>query len=180
MQMRPDIQIQSMIKAMTDTVLPALDPENKLAQEQARLILGMLALMRKQLPVQFHFDCDELERLVGLSQALRALDIEAMDEELLCDEAQAQNVLAGARSSPTDVLASVRHLRRAIGQRVTRLYMAADSGGRARLEDLVLSVSREQLLRDRSLLLPQGWEPEPDALPEIETLLGMGACDQPA
>ncbi|MDH0639344.1 hypothetical protein N5O88_09740 [Pseudomonas sp. GD03721] len=181
MQMRPDIQIQSMIKAMTDTVLPALDPENKLAQEQARLVLGMLALMRRQLPIQFAFDCDELQRLIELSQALRALDIEAADEALLQDETQALNVLAGARTSPADVLASVRHLRSVIGQRVTRLYALADGDARARLQQLVLRSTREQLQRDRALLVQQGWEPDPDALPSIETLLGLPtAASQPA
>lgn len=181
MQMRADIQIRSMIKAMKDTVLPALDPENKLAQEQARLVLGMLALMRRQLPIQFRFDCDELERLIDLSQALRALDIDPMDEELIGEEAHALNVLDGARSNPADVLASIRHLRCVIGQRVTRLYALADSESRARLKELVVNVSREQLLRDRSLLLQQGWEPEPDALPAIETLLGVETANaQPA
>ena len=37
MQMRPLLLTQSMIKAMTDVVLPAIDPQNKLAHEQARL-----------------------------------------------------------------------------------------------------------------------------------------------
>ena len=42
MQMRPDIQIQSMIKALTDVVLPAVDADNKLAHEQTRLVIGLL------------------------------------------------------------------------------------------------------------------------------------------
>lgn len=173
MQMRPDIQIQSMIKAMTDTVLPALDPGNKLAQEQARLVLGMLALMRRQLPVQFAFDCDELQRLIALSQALRSLDVDVADEALRLDEVAALDVLSGAQSSPADVQASVRHLRSVIGRQVTRLYAVADDDARSRLQKLVLDCSQEQLLRDRALLVQQGWEPDPDVLPTIETLLGL-------
>jgi hypothetical protein len=32
-------------------------------------------------------------------------------------------------------------------------------------------MSREQLLRDRSWLLMQGWEPDPKSIPAIDTLL---------
>jgi hypothetical protein len=71
MQMRPALQIQSMIKAMMDVVLPAVDPSNKLALEQSRLVIGMLSLMAQQLPLQFRFDCDELSRLLKLAAALQ-------------------------------------------------------------------------------------------------------------
>lgn len=173
MLMRSDIQIQSMIKAMTDTVMPALNPDNAPAQEQAKLILGMLALMRTQQPVQFHFDCDELERLIGLSQALRELDSEGMDENVLRSETSAQQVLDGAKSSPDDLQTSIKRLRSEIGQRITRLYSSVDNSNKARLKELVLNTSREQLIRDRSLMLQQGWEAYPEKLPSIETLLDI-------
>ena len=180
MQMRPEIQIQSIMKAMSDTVMPALDPDNKLAQEQAKLIMGMLALMQKQMPVQFRFDCDELARLIGFAQGMQSLGIGATDAigPLEQDGETAKKVLAGAQSSPADVLASVKKLRSTIGSAVTQMNAAADAAGKARLKKLVLSVSREQLLRDRSLLLLQGWEPDPDKVPTIESLLGIPA--QPA
>ena len=173
MLMRPDIQIQSMIKALTDNIIPALPPENTPAQEQAKLMLGLLALMRTQLPLQFRFDCDELERLIGLSQTLREIDSEGMDEIMLQSEAEAKRVLEGARSSPADLQLSIRQLRSEIGQRITRLYPTVDSSDKARLQELIIETSREQLIRDRSLLLQQGWEPYPEALPSIESLLGI-------
>ncbi|SFQ33221.1 hypothetical protein [Pseudomonas borbori] len=175
MQMRPEIQIQSIMKAMSDTLMPALDPDNKLAQEQAKLIMGMLALMQKQMPVQFRFDCDELERLINFSQGMQSLGIDATDAigPLVQDAETAKKILAGAQSSPTDVLASVKKLRSTIGAAVTQMNAAADAAGKARLKQLMLTVSREQLLRDRSLLLMQGWEPDPDKVPTIESLLGI-------
>lgn len=173
MQLRPDIQIQSMIKALTDTVMPALDPDNTPAQEQAKLIVGMLQLMRKQLPIQFQFDCDELERLIGFSQSLREIDNESKDERVLQSEECAKRVLDGAGSSPEDLELSIKRLRSEIGQRITRLYSTLESSKQKQLKDLVLATSREQLIRDRSLLLQQGWEPDPEALPSIEKLLGI-------
>ena len=49
MIMRYDIQIETMIKAMVDTVAPAVDPLDRLAQEQARLVIGTLMLMAEQI-----------------------------------------------------------------------------------------------------------------------------------
>ena len=42
------------------------------------------------------------------------------------------------------------------------------------IEQRVLEYSKQQLLRDRALVVLQGWEPDPDALPSIESLLAEG------
>ena len=56
---------------------------------------------------------------------------------------------------------------------------AAGGGDKAALalvESTILSLSKEQLLRDRSLMLPQGWEPDPKAVPAIEELLKQASA----
>lgn len=176
MQMRPAIQIQSVIKALTDVVLPAVDPDNKLAQEQARLAIGLLKLMGEQLPMQFRFDCDELQRLIQcsrelLGQARGGSATRAAQAALEGVAKAAQLALEGARSSPQDVENSVRAMRAATGVLVTQVYRDGEPGSRAQVRDTVLAMSREQLLRDRSMLLMQGWEPDPQAIPPLDRLL---------
>lgn len=178
MQMRPEVQIQSMIKALTDVVLPAIDPANKLAQEQSRLVIGMLGLMARQLPLQFRFDCDELARLLRFAEDLQhhAGTGAATDRSLarLAEQATAAKaVLARAQAGPDAVLLAVRSLREASGAVVTAAFQEADPAGRARVQESVLSMSEAQLLRDRSWLLSQGWEPDPKAIPPIESLLAQ-------
>ena len=73
MQLRPEIQITAIVKAMKDVVIPAVDADNKLATEQAQLIVGLLTLMAHQLPRLFHFDCDELQRLIACASQLEAI-----------------------------------------------------------------------------------------------------------
>lgn len=70
MQMRPQIQLQAVIKALSDVVLAAIDPDNKLAIEQGKLSIGLLALLAQQLPMQFTFDRDELARLIATAGTL--------------------------------------------------------------------------------------------------------------
>ena len=168
MQLRPDIQIQSVLKAMNDVVLPALDPKNPLAQEQARLCMGMLSVMAAQLPLQFRFDCDELTRLLGLSNRLQQLDeVGRLAPQAIAslrqDTERAADVLARARAEPSEVLAAVRALRAACEK-----GEASETQG---LERAVLSASKEQLLRDRSWVLGQGWEADPKAIAPIESLI---------
>lgn len=173
MQMRSDIQLTALIRAMKDVVIPAIDPANRLAIEQSQLVLGMLALMQKQLPMQFRFDRDELSRLLrtadslaeacaaepGLSEAVRALaDVQR----------PARQRFAAATVDPSELYGDVVGLREAIGALVTRAGDAASPALMSQIERHVLDLSHEQLLRDRALMAPQGWEP---GLPAVETLL---------
>jgi len=176
MQMRPDLQIQSMIKALMDVVLPAIDPANKLAQEQARLVIGTLALMSKQLPLQFRFDCDELERLIAFSAELQQQSANAGSVATQCaalaeKTAAAADVLGRAQAGPAKVLNAVRELRAASGEVISAVFREADEATQDRVQRTVLAMSAAQLLRDRAWLLSQNWEPDPAAVPSIESLL---------
>jgi hypothetical protein len=183
MQLRPDIQIQSILKAMTDVVLPALDPNNQIAQEQARLCMGLLNVMAQQLPLQFRFDCDELTRLVALAKQMQPLPelarvSDATRQKLAEQTLQADNVLARAKAEPAEVLNAVRSLRALTGAVVQEACAQGDGSATAELERAVFDMSRQQLQRDRVWLLAQGWEPDAKALPALETLLapvGAGA-----
>ena len=122
MDIRPDIQIQSMIKAMVDVVLPAVDPEHKMAQEQARLIIGTLRLIAKRLPLAYRYDCDELRRYVAFACELGELMAEmgdAIDPDtrvrLKNLAASGAEVLDGARSDPSEIEDAIFELRAVVG-----------------------------------------------------------------
>ena len=176
MQLRADIQIQSVLKAMTDVILPALDPQNQLAQEQVRLCMGLLSVLRQQLPLQFKFDLDELKRQIALTE--RLLELAGGHEfgdhsvsKLQGEHAKAVDVLQRAKAGPDEVLAAVRALRSVTGE----LLQAEDlqkSPLCPAVDHAVLESSRAQLLRDRSWVLAQNWEANPAAIPPIDTLLG--------
>lgn len=176
MQSRSDIQIKSILKAMNDVVLPAVDPNNKLAQEQARLCMGLLGLMAKQLPLQYRFDCDELARLSAYAAELQKLakggqETTAALSTLQQQAGKAEALLERSRVSPQEVLDAVRGLREATGSLITSVYRDGDSGAQDRVQRATLAMSKEQLLRDRSWVLAQGWEADPKAIPPIEELL---------
>ena len=176
MQMRPEIQITSMIKAMKDVVIPALAGSNKLATEQAQLVMGLLSLMSSQLPVQFRFDRDELARLVEHTEALQSIPANdaataAAIKMMNAHRHEAVDVLDQCRRDPADLNRSIRDLRQSVSNLITTLAKTDDLESQLRVEKIVLELSKGQLLRDRSLLKLQGWEPNPAAVPDITTLV---------
>lgn len=176
MQMTPEVQIRSAVKALTDVVLPAVDPNNKLAQEQTQLVIGMLRLMGEQLPFRYRFDRDELTRLIAYSEKIRAAVQGAASTtkavtELSTATAAAQKALAGAITTPEELVQAVKRMRAATGEVATQAYRDGEPDSRSAIRDLVLELSEAQLLRERSMYLAQGWEPNPKAIPPIATLL---------
>jgi hypothetical protein len=62
-------------------------------------------------------------------------------------------------------------LRAATSQLVRAAYRDGETAALQQVESIVLNVSKDQLLRDRSWLLMQAWEADPAALPKIQDLL---------
>jgi len=176
MQMRPDIQITSVIKAMTDVVIPAIDPANKLAVEQSQLIIGLLSLLKFQLPIQFRFDLDELGRLCTSATALSQIaSTDANTRSTLNELANSSNtaaqVLDQFQRDPAELIHHIRTLRQDMSNVVDAAAASTDIQAQLQAEKLILSMSKEQLVRDRALVKMQGWEMTPGDIPEIEALL---------
>jgi len=176
MQMRPEIQIASMIKAMTDVVIPALGSSNKLASEQAQLVVGMLSLMSSQLPMQFRFDRDELGRLIDTANTIGAQSsddpaTQSARDALAAQCAEAQTVLAGCQTDPARLESSVKAMRASLCALIDAFGTDSVDPARESVEKAVFAMSRDQLLRDRALMKPQGWEADPAALPDIGSLV---------
>ena len=179
MQLRSDIQLKSMIKALKDVIIPAIDPANRLAVEQAQLVTGMLGLMQHQLPLQYRFDRDELGRLIDLLSRLQAVcDQDPALESLhgTCKGliTESRTVQEGSIVDPANLYDAVRRLRDGVAEVLNFANEHAAEPARKQIEQAVLRQSREQLLRDRALVAAQGWEPDPAALPSIDALLSAG------
>ena len=176
MELRPAIQIQSMLKSMTDVVLPAVDPHNKLAQEQSRLVIGMLSLLAARLPLSYRYERDELARFLALADTLEAQArtlpgaVDAL-QGLSAVVETGRDVLARAGAEPGELEAANFALREKVGALISLAYTATDSSERKQLCAAVSAHARTQLLRERAWLITQGWEAEPGAVPAIEALL---------
>ena len=179
MDLRPALQVQTVIKAMTDVILPAVDPTNKLAQEQARLVIGMLHLVLQRQPLMYRYDRDELSRFLALADTLQsqARDLPGAKEALhaLANSVESgEDVLDRARAEPSELEMANFDLREKIGALITAIYAGTETGKLKHISDIVTAHAKEQLLRERSWLIGQGWEADPKSIPAIETLIGEG------
>lgn len=176
MEMRPQLQIQTIIKAMTEDVIPALDQTNQLAMQSAQLTIGTLMLISQHLPLEYRYDCDELARLLATAETLKtqAKGGETTSAAVACLKESARvgaDVLSRAKAEPSEILAVIHALRASTSDTVRAVYAEGGEATQNAVQGTVLAMSKEQLLRDRSWLLMQGWEPDPKAVPAIDTLL---------
>jgi len=176
MQLRPDIQLQTVIKAMMEDVIPAMDQTNQLAMQSAQLTIGTLTMIAQHLPLAYRFDCDELSRLVDTAKLLKeqvdgGSETKVAVDNLKLAQAVAEDVLSRAKAEPSEILDAIRTLRSATGDTVRAVYEEGEERVIKTVESTVLDSSKQQLLRDRSWLLMQGWEPDPESVPAIESLL---------
>lgn len=167
MQLRAPIAIQAVLKSFADVVLPAIAPDNTLAQEQARLIIGLLTLVARRLPLEYDYDLDELRRATMLARALNELVPDAAFDR---QRRHCEDVLKRAGASPIELQHAIRELRASLGDRI-HAVAALDAVAARESARCVLDAAREQQLRERAWLAPQGWESDPAALPPIESLL---------
>lgn len=65
-----DLRIANMIKALEQVVLPALPSDQRLARDQARLVIGHLAMVRDQWKLAARFEARNLDGLLQLAEEL--------------------------------------------------------------------------------------------------------------
>lgn len=160
--MKPSVELRlrTMMRAMSETVLPAVDPANSLAQEQARLMLGHLNAL-----LQHHAGEGELERRDD--RASRAL------ATALLDAGDGGPATAQARDALRAALADTDG--DALAHAIERLVVAIGVDGEADLHAastrLVLAHARAQTTTGRAWFKPMGFDPRPDELPDPTELL---------
>lgn len=165
MEIRPDIQIQTILKALVDVILPAVDPENKLAQEQTRLAIGTLQLVAKRLPIAYRYDRDELNRYVGLSRGLIAQVGKKAGGRVVTGlealAAHGADVLDRARAEPAEMEKAIFDLRAMIGELIEAVHAGGDAAAQAAIRQLVLAAAKQELERERAAVVDMGWETDP-------------------
>jgi len=158
-----------MIKAMIDVVLPAVDPHNKMAQEQSRLIIGTLQLIAKRLPIAYRYDRDELDRYVALARELAKDFGPAKTGAAVTDlhrvAARGADVLERAQAEPAELEEAIFELRDCVSALVEEVGAVKDAAAKSRLRKVILAASKTELDRERALVVDMGFEADPANLP---------------
>lgn len=155
-----DLRLKTMLRSLTEVILPALDPENSLAQEQARLLVGHLHAMLLQQPHAARFTAIEV-------QALRTLA-----ERLVAASAGGPSTMA-ARAQVSAALNTQDHA--ALSHAVEALVVDSRTDGAQeflrKLERLVLDEAKATSWRGRTWFKAMNFDANPALLSDIPTML---------
>jgi hypothetical protein len=165
-----DLRIRSMIKALSETVLPAVDPANKSAIEQLHITLGSLALLREQVDYAHAFEMADLRDMTAILAALPELAGSVSDQTRQV-VAKAEALANGAPTSLTRLQDANCALRAAIAEEIAAAYLHLGDGAAARLERWLLQHGQGQISRERAFVAGTGFDVFPESLRTLGELL---------
>ena len=70
MELRPELILTTVIKSLGDNVIPAIDPDNAPARQQAQLSIALLEILKSRLPLMYRYDRHDLKSFVELGKLL--------------------------------------------------------------------------------------------------------------
>ncbi|MGQ0620557.1 MAG: hypothetical protein ACT4QA_11665 [Panacagrimonas sp.] len=177
--MTPSIpyRIDSLIQAMCDIVLPAIDADKSLEREQAQLIVAHLHLLKRQLPQAEAFDQLELHAAASLARQL--LELESGNTALTACRQTLDSALgeamrhANAQDAIRQIGGATENLVRALRTHAARPAIDA-------MTATVLAHAAKRSLRHRIWFASNGFDSERDGLPSLETLFAADHIERPS
>lgn len=160
-----DLRIATLVKAIQQVILPALPASERLAQEQARLIVGHLGMIADQWKHALPFELRSLENMRALAEELAPLVAPAQSTALTTALA------ATADTDPTSI-EPVQAAICTIGKAVDAVILGDD--GRIPLPDAarkaILRYGKAQSFRERAWFGGSGQDPDRAELPAIRDI----------
>lgn len=168
-----DIRINSLIKAMEKTVIPALDVEASLALEQAALIVKHLQVINQQWDGAYLFEQGSLNQLKALAGSLLAR------LEGGIHTTQSGLMLQNALDSIPDVLPAtvaginpyIQTVGNAIDAVINSAFIDGSDSFNLVLSDSILAYGDRQTLRERTWFQATGLDPDHKDLTSITEML---------
>jgi hypothetical protein len=152
-----DDRLASIIRSLTDVVLPGLAEDASLAKEQLQLTVGHLSILRAHIEAMSAFESEELEDARQLAKGL----IGVADGGL---NTRAAKMELEAALAPTAGAEHVRDFRKRINCATEKLVRAMSADGtsqcRQRLHEVLIPLQADRALKDRRWFALMGFDSE--------------------
>lgn len=165
--------LRAAIKALKDTVAPAVDPANPLANEQLRMVSAFLSMLAEQLPHRsMRIRCDLQSALALADAVLPHVQGSSIESVAALEAARtlARRVLAADDVAESEVEHAAGRVNAALSATV-RALNECDATTRERVERAVVLHSKTWLDVQRAWFLPLGFDPNARTVPPIVTAL---------
>jgi len=173
--MLPDlsIRINNLIKSLEKTIIPAIDPDNGMALEQAALMVGHLKMFDQQWDTAYLYEVRSLENIKALASYL-ATTIDQQGEPRVIAE-EIETLIGSIPDDLPKIVSEITAYIVVIGKLVDRLIDSVFSMGSPNLIDkvtkTVLDYNARQSARDRIWFSAIGLDPDPSDLSSMEEML---------
>ncbi len=149
-----DERLASVVRSLTEVVLPHLPAEASLAQEQVQLAVGHLQILRAQLDAAPAFEQEELADARALGQAL----VDGVSGSDGVATAQTALRAAVAVADGSDVRGQHQAINDAVAGLVSAVFEVGDADQGAAVTRIILEKEHPRVQKDRRWLLPFGFD----------------------
>jgi hypothetical protein len=147
-----DDRLASVIRALTEVVLPHLPPEASLAQEQVQLAVGHLQILRAQIDALPGYEREELVDGRALGEALAVCSGGPQTA------AATAAVVTATKATGNDSRALLKAINQAIEVLVRSVAVDGDAQTRSHLSATILKNEHARAQKDRQWYAPFGFD----------------------
>ena len=147
-----DDRLASVIRALSDLILPSLPPEAGLAIEQAQLSIGQLQIIHAQLGGMTAYEAEEAEDARALARAMLAGGAGGAETTAALATLQAALDVAGpAREQRASINAAIHTL-------VEAMASDGEPSWRSKATATLISMEGARAMKDRRWFAPMGFD----------------------
>ncbi|MGD9660379.1 MAG: hypothetical protein AB7U63_03825 [Porticoccaceae bacterium] len=169
-------RINNLIKSMQYTIIPAINPDDSMAQEQAALLVGHLKVINEQWDKAFLFELGTLKGLISATEKILAKQTPATGETAKALTAVA-NTLQETKEASCRTAMQTSDFVHKLGLTIENLLDACEVDGseafRNELEEIVLDYTKNQSMRERIWNQFYNLDPDREKFPTIDEMLDL-------
>ncbi len=167
-------RLRSMMKAMQEIVIPAVDPQHAIAQEQSKLVLGSLNLILQQLDYAHAFEVVEAREMQSLGRELADLIDDVKPSHATTRRARADLAAHAAIENPVTTLSTLQQINQALRATIAELIQLSEDSTDlsliTKVSRRVIDYSESQLVRERSWVAATGFDPPGATVPLADAI----------
>lgn len=168
-----EIRIQNLIKAMQQVVLPAVSADNKLAQEQAQLVISHLQMLGLHWDKAHQFERSSFEAMRQLAEKLCKFSVGGARTTIVAQALSRaiEDSMAMPASTAPQIAKAITVLGTAVDSLILAISEDADSQSRRLTQALILDYAKLQARRERTWFASNALDPDHGELSTIEAML---------
>lgn len=149
-----DERLASVVRSLTEVILPHLPPEASLAQEQVHLAIGHLQILRAQIDAIPAYETEELDDAVAIAKALTQGISGGVKTSAALNALQATIDAADHKTARTQTV----EINVAVDGLVKAVAVDGVAGAKAALSSIILKYEDTRAQKDRRWFLSYGFD----------------------